>query len=187
MASYTISNTNTSVTFNVSGLSSGDKVRFYVRYEPDSGGSIVDQTLTASGSTMSRTFSVSAGRSYAVNVSVNSGGWIGAKYFSTGSDRPSNWSWSSTISKGNKMRITATDWNNFCSRINAFRAYKGLSNYSFTAAVSGRSMTAAQGNQARSAINEISGHGSLPSSAVRGSTVTASFFNGLKDALNAIS
>lgn len=175
----------------MTGLNSGDSVRLYCRYDPSSDNTVVDTTVTASGSTLSRTFTIPSGKSYAANVNVN-GSWIGAKYFTTGSDapaktRPSNWSWSTTPVRGNTMRLTASDWNSFCRRINEFRDYKGLGAYSFTTVYSGRTMTASQANEARTAINAISGHGTLPSSAVSGSTVTASFFTQLASALNSIS
>lgn len=187
MASYTIAHTNTSVTFNVYELSNGDVVRFYVRYDPDPGDTIYNQTYTADGSTMSRSFTILPNRDYAVNCKVNSGAWIGAKYFQTGSIRPSNWSWGSGLVKGSPIELTASEWNNFLNRVNKFREYKGLSNYSFTSAVSGQPMTVAQVNQAWTAINEISGHGTLPTAAVKGKTIYASFFTQLAVALNAIS
>lgn len=191
MANYTISHTNTSVTFNVTGISSGDKVRLYCRYDPSDNDTVVDSEYTASGTTLSRTFTIPSNSNYAANVNVNET-WLGAKYFSTGSDtpapvRPSNWSWSTTPVRGNRINMSARDWNDFCKRINEFRDYKQIGAYDFTTAYTGDDMTASQVNEARSAISGISGHGSLPSSAVRGGTVTASFFNDLKDALNAVS
>lgn len=101
--------------------------------------------------------------------------------------RPSDWMWTSTIVSGREIRITASEWNGFCSRINEFRAYKSLSNYSFTTVVSGTTkISAAIVNQARTAISAISGHGSLPSAAIAGGALTASFFNSLSSALNAV-
>lgn len=187
MASYTISNTNTSVTFNVSGLKSGNSVRLYVRYDSSST-TVVDSYYTATGTTLSRTFTIPSKSSYAANCNVNDL-WLGAKYFSTGSDpvRPSNWYWSTTPVKGNTLRLSANDWNNFCKRINEFRDYKRLGAYSFSTVYSGNRMMAWQANEARSAISAISGHGTLPSSASSGGTINASFFTQLSAALNAIS
>lgn len=191
MAGYYISSTNESVTFSVYGLSSGDSVRLYVRYEPDPGSAVVDQTYTATSSTMSLTFTIPSSSTYAANCKVNSS-WLGAQYFSTGSSgsgstRPSDWSWSSGLSSGNIINMRYSEWNNFLSRINEFRAYKGLGNYSFTTAVSGQPMRAIQANQAIDAIGGIPGHGTLPTSVVAGVTViSVSFFNALKNALNAV-
>lgn len=190
MASYTISNTNTSVTFNVSGLKSGDSVRLYVRYDSSST-TVVDFYYTATGTTLSRTFTIPSKSSYAANCNVNDS-WLGAKYFTTGSDtpsktRPSNWYWSTTPVSGNTMRMSANEWNSFCKRINEFRDYKNVGAYSFTTVSSGQKMMAWQANEARTAINGISGHGTLPASAVSGTSVTAYFFTQLASALNAIS
>lgn len=101
--------------------------------------------------------------------------------------RPSNWAWTSTIASGESVKISATEWNNFCTRINAFRTYKGLSRYSFTSVSKGTKISATIANQARTAIDAISGHGTLPSAAVSGGKMYASFFTKLASALNAIS
>lgn len=100
--------------------------------------------------------------------------------------RPDDWSWDSTIRSGSAIAITAAEWNDFCTRINEFREYAGLSSYSFTTVRSGTTISAAIVNQARTAINAISGHGTLPSAAVSGGAITASFFNTLVSALNSI-
>ena len=100
--------------------------------------------------------------------------------------RPNNWSWNSNVSSGNQIRISANEWNSFCSRINAFRQYKGMGNYSFSNVSSGSQIYASTVNQARSAIGEISGSGGLPSNVQSGSIITAYFFNQLRNALNAI-
>lgn len=191
MEDYTITTTNTSITFNVTGLNSGDFVRLYCRYDQTTERTVVDADFTASSTTLSRTYMIPSDSDYVANVRVN-GVWIGAKYFSTGSDepapkRPSDWYWSITPVKGNTIRITASDWNNFCKRINQFRDYKKLGAYDFSTVSSGSKMMAWQANEARSAISSISGHGTMPSSAVSGNTVTASFFTQLASALNAIS
>ena len=102
-------------------------------------------------------------------------------------DRPSNWSWYTTIKSGSEIKLTAREWNDFTSRINAFREYDGLSDYNFTYVRSGVTpISAAICNEARSAISPISGRGTLPSRAVSNSPLTASFFNGLMNALNSV-
>lgn len=121
-----------------------------------------------------------------------------AKYWPAGSatvvvtgsvvTRPTNWSWTSSIASGSAVSITAKEWNNFCTRINEFRTYKELHLYDFTTAVSGKTPISADiCNQAWSAINDITGHGTMPGQAVKGGPLYASFFTGLRDALNAIS
>lgn len=103
------------------------------------------------------------------------------------SSRPENWSWRSTIVRGAPIALTAAEWTDFCSRINAFRAYKSLQQYSFTSVT--RNVTpvsAAIVNQARAAIAAMSPPTSLPAVVSSGNPMTAAFFNGLKNALNSI-
>ena len=106
--------------------------------------------------------------------------------YSSGPERPDNWSWWSTISPGSAIAITAEEWNAFTTRINEFREYDGLGTYWFTTATSGMAISYWIVNQARTAISEISGHGSLPSAAVSGGKIYASFFNSLASALNSV-
>jgi len=101
--------------------------------------------------------------------------------------RPTNWAWTNTFTSGQPLNITATEWNNFCARINSFRAYKGIANYSFTTVTSGGAMTAAQANQARTAIQGIGGGaGGLIPSVATGGNINASYFITLRNELNAI-
>lgn len=100
--------------------------------------------------------------------------------------RPTSWDWHTTKTAGAVVSLTASEWNSFCTRINQFRAYKGLANYSFTTVASGNTITATIVNQARTAINAMSPPTSVPTSAVQGGIMTASFFNGLRSSLNSI-
>lgn len=189
MASFSVSYTSTTVTIEVSGLTAGDEVRFLVRPDPDNHVVIVDEKKTAKSNTMNEPFGgLSPQTKYAANIRVN-GTWLTAKTFTTPSEalpRPSNWHWTSTVNPGSQITLSAAEWNNFCTRINEFRSYKNLSSYNFTTVYSGTVISAAIVNQARSAINDISGHGTLPAAAVQGRTVTAAFFNDLPNALNAV-
>lgn len=99
--------------------------------------------------------------------------------------RPTNWSWHTTKSKGGSINVTASEWNSFCARINQFRQYKDLSNYSFTSVSSGTLITASIVNQAVTAINAMSPPTSALS-ASKGGVITADFFNRLRDSLNSI-
>lgn len=192
MASYSISYTATSVTFYVTGLTSGDSVVLYLRNEPYTGTMILDDDTTykATGSTFSYTEDgLSPDTRYAANVMINGGDTLGAQYFTTdplAPPRPSNWVWRSTIVSGGDIGLTASEWNDFCARINEFRAYMGLGAYSFTTAVIGAEISASIVNEARSAISAIPGHGSLPTQAVSGGAVSAAFFHALRDALNGV-
>jgi len=108
------------------------------------------------------------------------------EYPTTVSERPLNWSWYTSKTSGTNFNITATEWNAFCGRINEFRVYKGLSNYSFTSAVSGNNAQASQINQARTAINAMSPPTSVPSSVSGGGNCLPSTVNGLRDSLNSV-
>lgn len=101
--------------------------------------------------------------------------------------RPNNFIFSSNIQSGAATTtLTADTWNNFCTRINEFRQYKGLSNYSFTSVSSGSRMTAAIMAQPWDAINAINGHGTMPTRPSQGATIYASYFHTLAAALNNI-
>nr|WP_294372050.1 hypothetical protein [uncultured Ruminococcus sp.] len=104
------------------------------------------------------------------------------------STRPSDWTWVSTVSSGSVIGLTAAEWTDFCSRINAFRAYKGMSQASFTSVT--RTVTpisASIVNEARTAISPMVSASSLPEAVSSGDPLSAAFFNGLKNALNSVS
>ena len=114
--------------------------------------------------------------------------------------RPSNWSWINPITSGgsiysvvgkNLYIMPATEWNSFTSRINEFRVYKGLSNYTFTSASSESGFTKTIINQALSAIRDMSGSftggNTLPSNRVTGDNIfVADYFVRMKNCLNSI-
>ena len=101
--------------------------------------------------------------------------------------RPSEWTWHTSKVAGGVISLTANEWNSFCTKINQFRQYKSLSNYSFATATSGSIITASIVNQAVNAISAMNPPTSTPSTTVSKSTViTASFFNTLSRSLNSI-
>lgn len=115
--------------------------------------------------------------------------------------RPSDWNWTSTISSGSTMSysgtypnitvapVTASEWNSFCSRVNAFRNYCGLSNWSFTTVAKGNAITAAVLQEpiyAMATLRSTYGAGALPAAPSSGGAATADFFITLRDSLNAI-
>lgn len=131
--------------------------------------------------------------SYTVNVAYSpseSGeedfSFMGPSDWVTRSPRPNNWGWESYIASRSQISITASEWNDFCSRINEFRHYTKLGDYNFTSVSRGDKISASVCNEAWYAINEIDGRGSMPSQAVRGGEIYASFFTGLRNALNSI-
>lgn len=103
--------------------------------------------------------------------------------------RPSNWYWTNTVSTGYAINISAAEWNSFTDRINQFRVYLNQSTYNFTVAYPGTQIEAGICNQAHSALNDISAAQSsysMPSTLSVGGSLPASFFNGLKNVLNAL-
>lgn len=190
MASFSVSVYYTTVTFTVSGVTSGDSIRVYIRYANDASAKVSDVYYTASGTSFSTTYTLSPD-TYTANVKINNDDWIGGKTFTTIADpssRPADWSWSGIYMGAPVTNMTAAQWNSFTTRINEFRAYKEMSGYSFTTVVKGITpISAVIVNQARSAINEIQGHGALPLAAVPGVTkISAAFFSQLASALNAV-
>lgn len=194
MASFTFTAFPLAVTITVQGVSAGDIVRFYVREDP-AGVDIVDEKYTATSTTITKTFpGLEEKTDYAVNAGVvtgNSTDWIGTQYFTTpsqgssGGDRPDDWQWYNTIASGRTINLSASEWNDFCDRINEFRDYDGLSAYSFTRVYRGDPIEASIINEARSAISAISTSGSVPSRVYSGDPIYADVFLDLRDALNA--
>ncbi len=146
---------------------------------------------SSSGNNFAISYNVTAGTTYYIWVRQYSGSSTGTidLYIEPpepAAVRPSNFSWTYTKTKGGSFNLTATEWNNLTARINAFRAYKGLGNYSFTYAYKGNDFTAAMYNQAVNAIKGISGYGSYLYTVSKGDPVTAAGLNALRDELNAI-
>lgn len=104
----------------------------------------------------------------------------------TDNQRPSNWNWTNSFVSGQNINITATEWNNFCSRINEFRRYRGYGNYSFTQVSRNQDMRASVANEARAAIQGISGYGAYIPYIYSGNNISVSYFNTLRSELNSI-
>lgn len=191
MASFSVRNiTDTSIDVRVTGISSGDTVRIFIRLYADTSNVKYDVKPVASASYLDMSFqNLEPGTHYAINVKINNDDWLGADDFWTKDEviRPDNWYWYSTVKQGYPIELSAYEWRAFCNRINEFRTYMGMSEYDFTYVSKGDIITASIVNQARSAIRSISGHGSLPSAARSGNPITASFFIDLQYALNDIS
>lgn len=114
------------------------------------------------------------------------------------STRPSNWSWSVTITANGSSGIvvdnankrikilTATEINNFRDRIDAFRAYKSLSASGISSVSQYQAATASYANSLRTAILAMSPPVTLPSAVSAGGKITAAFLNGLVSSLNSI-
>lgn len=148
--------------------------------------------LTLNNDGDDRNFSIS----YQVTAGTNYYIWVRG-YYSTASgttyliitppaSRPSNFSWTYAKTQGQAFNLTATEWNSFTSKINEFRRYKGLSNYSFTYAYKGDTFTAAMYNQARKAIQAVDGYGTYIPTVSAGDNITAYAMNVLVSELNSI-
>lgn len=113
--------------------------------------------------------------------------------------RPSNWSWTSTVSKGSAMPytksgntiyakpLTASEWNDFIDRIFEFLSYKGLTVSGGGASdfyvTRGNQMHGGELENAEPLINAMSPPTAIPTRTTR---VTAAYVNGLKNSLNSI-
>ena len=101
--------------------------------------------------------------------------------------RPDSWAWHTVKVAGQPIALTAQEWNSFCIKINQFRQYKSLSNYTFSTATTGSVITASIVNQAVIAISAMSPSTPTPATATAGQTaITASFFNTLSSSLNSL-
>lgn len=101
----------------------------------------------------------------------------------TVNSKPSAFSWTYSKILGKDFNLTAIEWNNFTGKINEFRSWKGLNNYSFTTAVKGNTFTYTMFNQAVTAINAMYSNNPL-SSVSKGDTVTAYILNNIVSVLN---
>ena len=191
---YSIVYDSTSVTFTVEYEKGYDQYRVFIREGGinETGKTIMDTIYDAVATFTDTCSGLTPNTLYTINCrTIGSTGWMGAEEFTTeaadsGEERPEDWSWSSAIAQGVPIEITATDWNNFCATIDEFRVYAGLPEYGFTTVSSGMKISAAICNEAWYAIDAISGHGTMPDIAVRGGDIYASFFTGLRNALNSI-
>lgn len=175
LSSSSVTSTSISISWSASNTSS---FRAYI-------GSAYN--TISSGSTRSHTFSnLTPNTTYNIYVvAYNSTGDSDTSStisVTTLTNRPTNWSWSTSKTSGGNFNLTATEWNSFTTRINEFRVYKGLSTASFTTAFSGNNFTATMFNQAKNAIGGMNATGITDRSA--GQDVLASHLNTLRDKLN---
>lgn len=95
-ASYSIDYSSTTLTFRVTGLTSGQSVDLYARLQSDTTGAspVVNvQGITATGSTLTKTYGgLSPGQAYYANVKVD-GSWLGRIGFTTPAAAVEPWDW----------------------------------------------------------------------------------------------
>lgn len=108
--------------------------------------------------------------------------------------RPAKFYWinsTTNLSRGSAVStyITATKWKALQDNVNAVRAYKGLSTYSFTTVSSGMTIKATYYNQLVYAINAMLSTSSTYYlyTVSAGDTITASLMNKLQNAINSVS
>lgn len=137
---------------------------------------------------------LSPGTTYLVKISVRAADQsaIGSAVtlsFTTQPERPANWEWESTVSSGRAINMTAAEFNRFVDRVSEFINYVygdvgvDASSYYVT---KGTRMRAIEVNAVRALINTMYPETPVQNAAVSGETITASFFNGLKNSLNSI-
>jgi uncharacterized protein YjdB len=130
-----------------------------------------------------------------ITVTTQDGGYSAYCNVTVASPRPSNWSWSYNIVSGGAVYRTSivggniivyiilyTEWNSFTSRINDFRRYKGLTDYSFTTAQSEMNFTPSIVDEAITAINQMG----YSLSIIGSGNMSASVFTSMRDTLNSI-
>lgn len=207
MASLSVSCTDTSVTMRVTGIKSGQTIRFYVRYDPDTKVSVVDKKYTASATYMTRTFyGLSPETDYACNVEVDTD-WIGTEYFTTDSPAVTvdSWSWSSSNGSATASQTQAAYsairnhgkvsnfsylvWNDLVDKVREVQEAKGVSwstNYLSLSrtkmSASDKKLTAARFNSLRYNIGIYYSTGIQEVS--RGDTVYGYYFTTLTNCIN---
>lgn len=136
-ASYSIDYTSTTLTFNVSGLTSGQSVDLYARLQSDTAGAspVVNENITATGSTLTKTYSgLSPGQDYIANVRV-AGSWLGSTSFTTPAAAVDLWDWAASNGEASAAQTAAAYaavtgggsvsdfsylvWNDMCAKVKA--------------------------------------------------------------------
>ncbi|WP_338592052.1 hypothetical protein V6669_06760 [Paenibacillus sp. Y5S-9] len=112
---------------------------------------------------------------------------IGTSAVRTKKARPANFEWDTAKNAGSDFNITAAEWNRLTSKVNEFRLYKGISNYTFTRAVQGADFKATYYNDVISIINTMSPTTAIPSSKIAGDSILASDINRIRNSVNSIS
>ena len=100
--------------------------------------------------------------------------------------RPDYFSWDTVKTQGASFKLTAAEWNSFTRNINMIRTYKNYDTYSFTTVYAGDDVTAKIYNEARKAIQGISGYGAYIPTVYAGDEITADCLNTIVNELNAI-
>ena len=194
---YTCGATQTEIEFTIYDLYAGQYGFCYVK---DSSGTLLwgssdDKSYfeaTRDGQSKTVTLGgLEAGKTYTVNVEVytSSGAstLLGQDTVKTSSiDWPGDWGWWSEKTAWQPVKIRANEWAHFVERINEIRAYKGKGPYNFTEVEPYDPISTTVCLEAYEAIYEIADADDMPDRPLDGYPMKASFFNDLRDALNAV-
>lgn len=99
--------------------------------------------------------------------------------------KPSALNWAIRTS-GTNFNLTAKEWNDMTSKINAWRVYQKKSTLSFTVATTGDDLTATIFNQVVSGINTLNPPYSPAASVVKGEDVTAAKINRIGTSIDSL-
>ena len=201
MPSYYLTATESSVTFHITAEEGYVYYRLFFR-RTDSTDMIlsgkayfagVPVTFTHVVNGLEPSTSYTANVYYSTNTTSPENFVMGAQTIVTkaASGRPSDWVWTTNIAQGLSVPqyegilapITAQEWNAFTTKINEFRKYQKLAEYTFTTATQGGTITAAIIGEATQAIGGLSGHGAILTAS---NAILASFWINLAEALNAV-
>lgn len=214
MASLNLSAaSSTTVTWQVVGLGSPFNTSNYQKVVLSSNQLAVDGSTTPPSNILSTINAPSSGSSTSTSSQTTSGGSAFSagntytlyataqlesgdnRYYRAGSasvtmplERPSNFSWTYTKSSNQPFNLTAAEWNSFASKVNSFRAYKGLGSYGFTGVSPDMPFYWWIYNQGVNSISPMSPSYPLPpTQSASGGIIYASYLNDLRDSLNSIS
>ena len=197
--SFYVTATDTTITFHVTAIEGRNFYRVYWR--PASETKATTRDFPTSEDFTYTVTGLTPGTEYVTNVAhwetsievdgENNYVLMGAQSITTDeAGRPDDWSWTNIVAEapvptynGKLAPVSASEWNSFCARINAFREYKGLSSYPFTTMTAGTSFSSAIAREAMVAIDAIPGAGATP---VQIRPLQAAFWLDLAAALNAI-
>lgn len=172
------------------------KFRIFCRLTADSAAVVHDKTVSRTADFNYVITGLDPDTEYTVNVcsvpaSGQGGVWSISEDFVTGSApfpaRPANWSWQSTVAKGEPIALTAAEWRAFYARIDAFRAYKGLGAWpNFVPVDKGTALSAKMMREVTAAIQPMTTAAMPPIPTAGKTEITADYFEKLRDYLNSV-
>lgn len=193
--SHSVNGQNCTITFT-KGTNADYTGLYYYYYNNPEGGTYITTTGTSFSLTGLGNNNTYRYQLISYTYAGQSSGYTSEYTFTTGVGRPSNFYFTTSFVSGGDAEIDSNDWYYFKNKINEFRQYKGLSNYSFSYNPSvGASLSAVDFNQVRNALYDLRTYmtGSyangtlLPSTKNTGDDVYAAFFTNMQNSLNSIS